>query len=460
MAAASSTGSDSTVIVDSDTRPEDASGKMRPFIFMVTFWGTAYRQYFVDRCLASLLAPGNFPQLRAQDGHQLLIATTADDWRAIESLPIMRAIRQYVTPTHLEIESLAATAPGSQSAILQQNRCQKLLLETAFVQRTYACMLWPDIIFSDGLCVALRRWAAEGHELVLFASLRHVQESVLDELAARGLLPKDAHPSLTCKPLVIPPRVLADISVRHLHPEVLVYEFEDSRLPVPPAHVYARVPGDRGIVLHTFHGQQILMDFGAIETHNTDCLANGLFEDVYLDENFAECRKIHIVRDSDEFGILSLTLEAVGSFSSRRRVERSKLRQTVALSWRLRTGLLYHTRENRYRIRRDIFLTPILWHGSEIDAAWIKKQAELGRIIEKTTADFCCPANQRPGRAPRLSFTLWRLPGDILYRLYVRQYYLRIMIDAVRGDRRTWRRIGNRISRAVAALRMPSKASL
>ena len=92
-------------------------------------------------------------------------------------------------------------------------------------------------------------------------------------------------------PLVIPPRVLANISVRHLHPEVLVYDYEDSRLPIVPPHIFARMPDSRGVV----QGKQILMDLGAIETHTVDCLAQGIFEDVYVDENFSECRKINRV---------------------------------------------------------------------------------------------------------------------------------------------------------------------
>lgn len=55
---------------------------------------------------------------------------------------------------------------------------------------------------------------------------------------------------------------------------------------VPP-HIFAGMPDSRGIVLHTFNGQQILMDFATIEIHNVDCLAKGLFEDVYVDENFS-----------------------------------------------------------------------------------------------------------------------------------------------------------------------------
>ena len=108
-------------------------------------------------------------------------------------------------------------------------------------------MLWPDVIFSDGLCRALLRWATEGYQLVLFASLRHVQESVLEELSQRGLLSLDARPSQTCQALIISPRLLADISIRHLHPEILPYEFGNFAVSDLPR---ARLCGDAGWARH------------------------------------------------------------------------------------------------------------------------------------------------------------------------------------------------------------------
>src|SRR5438067_10560035 len=92
---------------------------MRPFDFMVPFWGQRYREYFVDLCLPSLLAPNNMPLLRAEDGHRFLIATTAADWQAIEDLPIMATLRKFVTPTFLEIPE-KSTAPGGLEAVLYQ----------------------------------------------------------------------------------------------------------------------------------------------------------------------------------------------------------------------------------------------------------------------------------------------------------------------------------------------------
>ena len=64
---------------------DDHATVTRPFYFLLSLWGEKYRNYFVDRCLPTLLAPGNFPVLRAADGHRLLIATTRSDWEAMEA---------------------------------------------------------------------------------------------------------------------------------------------------------------------------------------------------------------------------------------------------------------------------------------------------------------------------------------------------------------------------------------
>jgi hypothetical protein len=60
---------------------DTAMQAMQPFDFIVSLWGERYRNYFVDRCLPTLLAEGNFPVLRASEGHRLLIATTQADWQ-------------------------------------------------------------------------------------------------------------------------------------------------------------------------------------------------------------------------------------------------------------------------------------------------------------------------------------------------------------------------------------------
>jgi hypothetical protein len=436
----------------------DMTANMRPFYFMIPFWGPTYREYFVDLCLPSLLAPGNFPLLRAGDGHRILIATTKDDWTAIEHLPIIETMRRHVSPVILEIDPPVLTRPGSFDAIMQQNYCQKLLVEAAYDARAYACMLWPDTLLSDGLVAALQRWISEGYELVLFASLRHTQEEVLAELRARGILSVDTKHSTTSRALTITPRVLTDISVRHLHPEVSVYEISDSRLPIYPAFFFSKVPGDRGIIIHTFNGQPILMNFAAIERHDVECLNHGIFEHVYVDRNFSSC-KVHFVRDSDEFGVLSLTPAAVGVLPDPMIARRGRLRERLALLCRLRAAAIMQTSHNRHRLRRDLFRVPIRWHPGDIDDVWHRQEKAFDVLIERAVGDFY-ENDGRTSKGFSISFNPWRFPGDIFYRLYPTMPYLRVMADALKGDLAALRKVCSGIVRRLGVRRsLPGKPS-
>lgn len=41
--------------------------RLRPFYFVVVFWGERFRSYLVDFCLPSLLSPHNIPALPLED---------------------------------------------------------------------------------------------------------------------------------------------------------------------------------------------------------------------------------------------------------------------------------------------------------------------------------------------------------------------------------------------------------
>ena len=55
----------------------------RPFCFCVVVWGEQFRNYFLQYCLPSLLAPGNIPALAGERPAEYIIATTAEDWQAM-----------------------------------------------------------------------------------------------------------------------------------------------------------------------------------------------------------------------------------------------------------------------------------------------------------------------------------------------------------------------------------------
>src|SRR5437870_4404090 len=86
---------------------------VRPFHFMVAFWGERYRDYFVDLFLPSMLAPNNLPLLQADDCHRLYAACTEEDWQAIKDLPIMQRVRRHAEPVWVKLSAQPPDPPNA-----------------------------------------------------------------------------------------------------------------------------------------------------------------------------------------------------------------------------------------------------------------------------------------------------------------------------------------------------------
>lgn len=371
----------------------------RPFYFMVPFWGRRYREYFVDLCLPSLLAPNNLELLRAEDGHRFLMATTREDWEAIEHLPIMERLRQHATPTWIEVDkpqqnqtSVNGEAYAQYaSSIDHQNLCQKKLVEAAYRDRPYGCMLCPDFILSDNMVATLLLYAQEGYHLVLCPALRQTEEAVLDDLLRRGVLTEGKRFSLTGQELTISPRVTADLFVRHLHPEMRSFEY-GSPIPNHPFVSPFRfwyIPGGRGMVLHTFFGLPLLMDFAVVPANHAECLDRDILENVYFSENFSKSERIRIIQDSDEFCVVSLTPAATNCSSS-------QMTEPNRLGWKhkydqlcnMRESMWYYSGRNRDVMRRDLFRLPIRWHTADLDDVWAAEEQKIDQLINRAVGDY------------------------------------------------------------------------
>ena len=359
----------------------------RPFCLMLLFWGQRYRDYFVDLCLPSLLAPNNLPLLNSTDGHRLLIATTAEDWAAIKDLPGMRTVRDFVTPTLIEISNpLSETAPGSSNAITYQNECLKKLLDAGYSYGGYGSLLSPDCIVPNGMIASLGNFAAAGHHLVLSPALRQVEESVLAEMHERGMLRSDKPLALTGEALIIPPRELAGLAVRHLHPEVAVFEGSSPDWPFAKPYWFWRVPGGDGLILRSHYGVATLMDYSILETHNIACLDHDMFENIYLSSNFYRHGGIHVVQDSDEFVILSVTPASV----CQKPVPGVTLKPLSKLDpcFSVRVSMGAFARRAKDPLKRDIFRYPVRWHSGNLDEVWMKAERVNSEMIQRAVGDY------------------------------------------------------------------------
>ncbi len=369
---------------------------MRPLHLMVTFWGDRYRSYLVDLCLPSLLAPNNLRLLSADDEHKFFFATTQEDWNEIRALPILTQLAEHVQPMHVEI---ATPRPGEYLKIIGQEQAAfRQLLDAAYSRTAFGCLLSPDVMAPDGFIESLLHRMNEGAQLVLSPSLRQVEGSVLKELDQLGILPLGTQLSRSGGNIVIPKRVAARLMVQHLHPDLFCWEegaADQPRFsPVPPFRYWR---SERGLILHTFFGTPVLIDFSYVAPDHTACLDDERsFEIAYLPKNFSGCKRIHVVRDSDEFGLLSLTPS--GPF------ERIVPRPNFYRSLRsIRFSYKAFTRNGEDWVRSLIASSITRWHWDDFDRKWFKWERAILRLLNKSVGDYW-----QGTRSPR---------REILYRI-------------------------------------------
>jgi hypothetical protein len=424
----------------------------RPFCFLTQFWGQRYRNYFVDFCLPSMLAPGNLPLLQAADGHRFLIAAPKEDWVAIEHLPIMEKARKHVTPTL--IETPAPSEASYETVLRHQTYGLKRVLEAAYGYQSFGSAVWPDTILSDGVVAALLRFVEAGHHLVMQPTIRLAEEGVLSDLAAMRMLPAEERCPSIAEAIVVPPRIVADLSIRHLHPDVAIFEEGHSCQPPCPPYRFWRVPNRQGIILHVFSATPILMDFAVVPPDHAQCLEEWDWESVYIGRTFSHCGGLYVVSDSDECGILSITPTAI-SRASRLPTNRfgGHWMPKLALLHDLRESLAAYTRRQSDTARRDLFRASVCWHADDMDDVYLEVQKRIEQLIHRAAGDYYANSNQFP---PQISFYPKYLILDLFFMLQRASLiirHLRTLLRALSGHSAEVERIKRRINITVSQYR-------
>jgi hypothetical protein len=361
--------------------------EMRPFDFMVPFWGERYRDYFVDLALPSLLAPNNLSLLRAENGHRMLIATTGEDWHAIEHLPIMQRLRQHAIPVWIEVSGPPVERDQYAATIRHQHHCLKKLFETAYERRGYGVQLYPDVVYSDGMVGSVYERARAGQHAVIGVAMRQAEEDALAHLHVKGYLQRDVRLSLTAGCMNIPQREMAAITTAHLHPEMDLYDHGKPAPPfVSPFH-YWRIPKNRGIILHTFFTPMLpLIDFAVVPPNHAECLDACDIAKDYVSKNFSDWSRIGVVQDSDEWACISLTPRASNQSPAAHTA-------THVPRWWSQLRRLSNLRESMRAyaandiVRRELFRLPIGWHAGDLDEVWAKEEQRIAKLIDRAAGD-------------------------------------------------------------------------
>jgi hypothetical protein len=369
-------------------------GLERPFYFIVVLWGERFRNYFLDYCLPSLLAPGNIPALATRQPSKFLIATVADDWAAMKATPIFRLLEQHIAPVFIEIPPCP---PDRGSHLVHTNIGYKAACEMAYRDKAYATMMSPDCLFGDGMLVELQRLASQGVQMVLAASIRFGEEPFFAHLRKIGALPAE-RPSVTGRPLAISPRQLVLAGINGFHSETSAYLWGNVIInrgvpAVIPAAIW-RVPGEDGLLLHSLSYVALLFDYAAVKRHDTSTFDRRTLDADYYHNNSGDMERIHVVQDSDQMFISSWAPLADKPFPYQPTPMFNLPYVRRIFGWQFAqsfySGFFDATKQ------RLLFM-PVRWHTRPLNARWaaVEKQSQRELLTYLMPKDQAIPLGIR-----------------------------------------------------------------
>ena len=352
---------------------EDHPAPDRPFYFVVVLWGERFRNYFLEYCLPSLLAPGNIPAL-GPGAHKFLIATRPDDWAAMAETPIFKRLGHYVLPAFCEIPP----CPPDKSGAEHMGQGHKLCCDLAFHDRAYGMVLTPDSMLSDGTIARLQELARSGTKLVLAAALRFGEEPFLAKLSEIGAVPAASRRD-NGAPLSISGRQMVRAAVNGFHSETQRYEWDAPSFPPffpgVPAAAWWRVPGEDGIVLHSLSWAPLLIDYAAVGKHDSSDLDNWTLDGDYIFANLGQTDASHVVTDSDEMFIASWGPLAERPLSLDERAFFGRVGRGAMFRFAF-YGPVFNP------LKRRIFLNTVRWHANVLNDRWTGVEARSMRAVD------------------------------------------------------------------------------
>lgn len=355
---------------------KETSNTLPPFYFLVVFWDKKHRGYFVDLSLPSLLAENNIPALENREDARFLICTTRADWEALREEAVFKLLSSYVQPVFIEMP-----APDPEDHKMRvMSRGHKLLTEHAFQARACAINLNPDTLFADGAIAELQRLARAGKTLVFHNAIRFELEGVERELEEKGYLKRG-------EPLRLPPREAVAIGLRHMHSELLACSWEAPYFWNYPVHCWWNVPREHGILIYSFSWAPVLVNYTAIDEHNTETFEEWTLDGDYIYSNFKHAsleKDIHVVTDSDSMFLLSVTPKEEATVDC---TPRWLTYGPVIGRW-TKTFLInkVYNDDRIDPLKKAIYFLPVRIHSSALSPRWAIVERRSRTILERYLA--------------------------------------------------------------------------
>ena len=326
-------------------------------------WGERFRNYFLEYCLPSMLSTGNIPALSTRTPSKYLIATRPEDWEAMQQTAIFKLLRQYIEPVYLEIPP----CPPGKGGCEHMGTGHKIACEYAHKERAYAVLFTPDCMLSDGTVARLQQLAHAGTELVLTAALRYGEEPFLGILERMGLIPLESRRD-SGTPITISGRQMVYAAINGFHSEALRYEWNKPYFHPMPSATWWRVPDEEGVLVHCLSWAPLLLDYGAIEDHDSSTLDNWTIDGDYVYKNLGKSQSIYVVQDSDE-----MLHASWAPLSDRPQDMHPNPLYEPRWFGNLAKGARFRSAFNSGvfdPLKQQIFFFPVRWHSRPLNGAW------------------------------------------------------------------------------------------
>src|SRR3990167_11043878 len=159
----------------------------KPFYLALVVWGERHRNYMLDYCFPSLLAPNNVPSLKLGKRNKIIVCTTNIDQPYIENSHIVQALSHYISFEYREI----SPPPPNLSGCQYMSVGHKIVTQMMWEDGVHGSVITPDQIFSNGSLAFLQQKVEEGYDIILTPACMRVRTDYFFQ----GLVDKQAIPS-------------------------------------------------------------------------------------------------------------------------------------------------------------------------------------------------------------------------------------------------------------------------
>jgi len=262
---------------------------LRPFYFVMVVWGEEYRNYFLEYCLPSLLAPGNIPAISKNRPAKYLIATTAADWELMRQTAVFQQLSHYVATKFIELPF----CPGDRPYWMQNIVGHKLCCDLIAKEKAFRIFTSPDALFADGAIARMHDLALGGTEAIMKLTVPQADKGLFFKTLAQMRMLPDTSARDTGKPLVYSGRQIAWAVIRSMHSMSTVNEWQASHFCGYASTPWWRVPGkEEGIVACGLRWDVMLLDYAAAKSHDSRILDERGWDGDYIMRTFGHLETI------------------------------------------------------------------------------------------------------------------------------------------------------------------------